>query len=140
MMQVTKRTAIIFLTFWLFICQTGLAWTVSTCLFTGQKKLEIGKSIKCCKMPSIYNRGGFSTKISKKSCCKIEQHVLKLSTAFEKKNVEKKIFQSFVKKIIFFEIFFSKKIFSDQILGVVQKKLLPSSLKFRLSFLQIFRI
>ena len=139
-MQFSKRAAIFFLTFWLFICQTGLAWSISTCVFTGQKKLEIGKSTKCCKMPSRFNEGNFSPKIYKKSCCKIEQHVLKLSTAFEKKNIDKKIFQCFVKKITFSEIFFIKNYFLNYILVSVQKNLYHKSLKFRLSFLQIFII
>lgn len=140
MMQFTKRTAIIFLTFWLLICQSGFAWTVSTCLFTGQKKLEIGKSSKCCKMPSRFNGGGLLPKISKKECCKIEQHVLKISSTFEKQNLDKKILQYFVKKIIFFEIFFAKIHFFENYSTHFLHFQYFKSLHFRLSFLQIFII
>ncbi len=139
-MQVSKRISLFFLTIWLFTCQTGLAWSVSTCLFTGQKKIEIGKTVKCCKMPSAFNKEGLSSNLHKKSCCKLEQHVLKLNSDFEKKISTKKIFQSFVKKIIFFEIFFSKTHFFSQKLSEVTKIVFWDYLKNRLSFLQLFLI
>lgn len=139
-MQVSKRIFVLFITCWLLICQSGLAWSISTCLYTGSKKVTIGKNTKCCKMPSRFSKEGSKSNLLKKPCCKIEQHAIKLSADFEKKVVEKKVFQSFIRKIVFLDVFFSKTIVWEKILIPVQKSLKVPNFKHHASFLQIFLI
>lgn len=139
-MQFAKRTLLILITFWLFLCQTGMAWTVSTCLITGQKKVSLGKAAICCKMPNKSNEGGFWAKISKKPCCKIEQHSVKLSSASERLNFDKKIFQSFIKKLIFFELFSEKSQFKPVIFLKNLHFTLIKPGQYLLKLFQIFRI
>jgi len=91
-------------------------------------------------MPSRVKKEGSQTNLLKKSCCKIEQHVLKLSADFEKKVVEKKLFQSFIRKIVFFEVFFSKTLVLEKVFVPVQKSLKIPNFKHQASFLQIFLI
>lgn len=135
-----KRSFVILLSFWLFLCQTGMAWSVSTCLITGQQKVDLGSSAKCCKMPSKSTEGNFSSKISKKPCCKIEQHIVKLNTVHDGKFSEKKNFQSDLKNLQFYTTFFLKVNPFKQNLPLLVPKSFIKSGQFLLKLFQVFII
>jgi len=139
-MQALKRFLVLCLAFWLFTCQIGLAWSVSTCLITGAQKVQYNDLKECCKMPQKANNEGFTKHFERQSCCKIDQHLLKLNSVAEKKIQEKKIFQNFIKNIQFFENYFTKKSFNSNFRGFLRKLEVLQSLKIHLSFLQVFQI
>ena len=139
-MQALKRFLVLCLTFWLFTCQIGLAWSVSTCLITGAQKVQYINMKECCKMPQKANNEGFTKHFERQSCCKIDQHLLKLNSVAEKKIQEKKIFQNFIKNIQFFEIFFQLKSFNSLLAGFLSEIEFLNPLKIHLSFLQVFQI
>lgn len=139
-MTFKKRSFLILFTFWLFLCQTGMAWSVSTCLITGQKKVDVGRNATCCQMPSKVIEGNSLTKISKKPCCKIEQHMVKLNTAHDGKFTEKKNYQTDLKYLPINTIFFKKvSCFQQNTPLFVQKSFIKSG-RYLLNLFQVFII
>lgn len=91
-------------------------------------------------MPSKSTEGNFSSKISKKPCCKIEQHIVKLNTVHDGKFSEKKNLQSDLKNLQFYTTFFLKVNPFKQNLPLLVPKSFIKSGQFLLKLFQVFII